>query len=125
MKRLLVPAAAAALLGFASISAHAGTWGATYPHGAHNEASSQFANKRMGINVSKPAASSAKKSNNAPKIILASSFGKPVGLPGKGGGNPGGPGVSHSAPGPVLGLGFPALAIAGGYVALRRRLKKK
>lgn len=35
-----------------------------------------------------------------------------------------GGGSSHSAPGPVLGLGLPALAIAGGYVLFRRRAKK-
>jgi len=39
------------------------------------------------------------------------------------GGNGGG-GSSHSAPGPILGLGIPALAIAGGYVLFRRRAKK-
>jgi LPXTG-motif cell wall-anchored protein len=31
--------------------------------------------------------------------------------------------VSHSAPGPILGLGIPALVVAGGYVLLRRRRK--
>lgn len=35
-----------------------------------------------------------------------------------------GGGSSHSAPGPILGLGIPALAIAGGYVLFRRRGKK-
>ncbi|MGC4026670.1 MAG: LPXTG cell wall anchor domain-containing protein [Mesorhizobium sp.] len=34
-----------------------------------------------------------------------------------------GGGSSHSAPGPILGLGIPALAIAGGYVLFRRRSK--
>ncbi|MBX3597426.1 MAG: hypothetical protein KF874_07635 [Rhizobiaceae bacterium] len=35
-----------------------------------------------------------------------------------------GGGSSHSAPGPILGLGLPALAIAGGYVLFRRAKKK-
>jgi hypothetical protein len=39
------------------------------------------------------------------------------------GGDQGG-GSSHSAPGPILGLGIPALAVAGGYVLFRRRAKK-
>ncbi len=43
-------------------------------------------------------------------------------IPPKGGNNNGG-GSSHSAPGPVLGLGLPALAIAGGYLLFRRRSK--
>ncbi|MCO5065859.1 MAG: hypothetical protein M9924_15790 [Rhizobiaceae bacterium] len=43
---------------------------------------------------------------------------------GGGGGNGGGEQISHSAPGPVLGLGLPALAVAGGYVFFRRRAKK-
>lgn len=40
------------------------------------------------------------------------------------GGDSGNGGTSHSAPGPILGLGLPALAIAGGYVLFRRRAKK-
>jgi hypothetical protein len=32
--------------------------------------------------------------------------------------------VSHSAPGPVLGVGLPALAVYGGYIWYRRRQRK-
>jgi hypothetical protein len=32
--------------------------------------------------------------------------------------------VSHSAPGPVLGVGLPALAVYGGYVWYRRRQRR-
>ncbi|RFC67959.1 LPXTG cell wall anchor domain-containing protein [Mesorhizobium denitrificans] len=51
-------------------------------------------------------------------IVPANAFGV---IPPKGGD---GGGSSHSAPGPILGLGIPALAIAGGYVLFRRRGKK-
>lgn len=37
---------------------------------------------------------------------------------------PGGQPVVHSAPGPVAGVGLPVLAVAGGYVWLRRRRKR-
>ena len=53
----------------------------------------------------------------APGYAMASWF------PGSGG-NGGGP-VSHSAPGPVLGVGLPALALVGGYVWLRRRSRER
>ena len=58
--------------------------------------------------------------------ILALSYAIPANAggviyPPKDGGNGG---SSHSAPGPILGLGIPALAVAGGYVLLRRRGKK-
>ena len=51
-------------------------------------------------------------------IVPANAFGV---IPPNGGD---GGGSSHSAPGPILGLGIPALAIAGGYVLFRRRGKK-
>ena len=40
--------------------------------------------------------------------------------PGKGGGD-----TSRSAPSPVIGVGFPALAALGGYVWYRRRQRGK
>jgi hypothetical protein len=40
------------------------------------------------------------------------------------GGNDGGGAVSHSAPGPVIGVGLPAAAVIGGYIWLRRRKQK-
>ena len=53
----------------------------------------------------------------------------PVGLRGGGGGSStsgsgGGTDVSHSAPGPELGAGLPAL-IFGGYLWYRRRVKQR
>jgi len=50
-----------------------------------------------------------------PGYALASWF-----PPGNGGGD-----TSHSAPGPVIGIGFPALAAFGGYVWYRRRHRGK
>jgi LPXTG-motif cell wall-anchored protein len=50
-----------------------------------------------------------------PGYALASWF-----PPGDGGG-----GTSRSAPGPVIGIGFPALAALGGYVWYRRRQRGK
>ena len=41
---------------------------------------------------------------------------------------PPGPGdgmASHSAPGPILGIGLPAAAVVGGYVWLRRRARNR
>jgi len=32
--------------------------------------------------------------------------------------------ITHSAPGPVVGLGLPALVVAGGYVWYRRRARQ-
>ena len=40
-------------------------------------------------------------------------------------GNGGGGDTSRSAPGPVLGIGLPALAALGGYVWYRRRQRGK
>jgi hypothetical protein len=40
-------------------------------------------------------------------------------------GKKGGGSVSHSAPGPMLGVGIPALVAAGGYVWYRRRSKER
>jgi len=40
-------------------------------------------------------------------------------------GNGGGGGTSHSAPGPIIGIGFPALAAFGGYVWYRLRQRNK
>jgi len=37
----------------------------------------------------------------------------------------GGHGVSRSAPGPVIGVGIPALAALGGYIWYRRRQRGK
>jgi hypothetical protein len=37
----------------------------------------------------------------------------------------GGSGASHSAPGPVIGVGIPALIAFGGYVWYRRRHRGK
>lgn len=53
---------------------------------------------------------------SAPSFALASWF------PEKGG-NDGGSPVTHSAPGPVIGLGLPALVL-GGYVWYRRKQKQ-
>lgn len=52
--------------------------------------------------------------NTLPGYALASWF-----PPGKGGD------TSRSAPGPVIGIGFPALAALGGYVWYRRRQRGK
>jgi hypothetical protein len=41
-----------------------------------------------------------------------------------GGGNNGGGPVSHSAPGPVIGLGLPAVVALGGYLWVRNRNRK-
>ena len=41
-------------------------------------------------------------------------------IPGGGGG-----GGSHSAPGPVMGVGIPALVALGGYIWYRRRNHRK
>ncbi|KQZ87081.1 hypothetical protein ASD64_06425 [Mesorhizobium sp. Root157] len=40
------------------------------------------------------------------------------------GGNNGGGQVSHSAPGPVIGLGIPAVVALGGYLWVRNRNRK-
>ncbi len=53
--------------------------------------------------------------NALPGYAMASWF-----PPGKGGGD-----TSRSAPGPVIGLGLPALAALGGYVWYRRRQRSK
>jgi hypothetical protein len=42
--------------------------------------------------------------------------------------SPGGGGsgiVSHSAPGPVAGIGLPVAAVVGGYIWLKRRSRQK
>jgi len=71
-------------------------------------------------------------------VLLAAFAGAPVVAPafamaewfpyfhhGHGGDKGGGKGqsgpVSHSAPGPILGIGLPVVAVVGGYVWLRRR----
>ena len=41
-----------------------------------------------------------------------------------GGGNNGGGQVSHSAPGPVIGLGLPVVVALGGYLWVRNRNRK-
>jgi hypothetical protein len=51
----------------------------------------------------------------APSYALASWFPK----------GPKGGDTSRSAPGPVIGVGFPALAAFGGYVWYRRRQRRK
>ena len=53
----------------------------------------------------------------APGFAMASWF------PGSGRSDHGGGHVSHSAPGPLLGVGLPALAF-GGYFWYRRRFKQ-
>ena len=53
----------------------------------------------------------------APCFAMASWF--------PGSGNNGGGPVSHSAPGPVLGVGLPAAALVGGYVWYRRRSRER
>jgi len=55
---------------------------------------------------------------SAPSFALASWF------PNKGGNNNGGGSVTHSAPGPVIGIGLPAFAVLGGYVWYRRKQKQ-
>jgi hypothetical protein len=40
-------------------------------------------------------------------------------------GRDGGPPVSHSAPGPVLGVGVPAAIALGGYIWYRRRRRRR
>jgi hypothetical protein len=55
---------------------------------------------------------------SAPAFALSSWF------PPHKGGDDGGS-VSHSAPGPVIGIGLPAAAIVGGYIWLRRRSRDK
>ena len=52
-----------------------------------------------------------------PAFALSTWFPNPPG----GGGGP----VSHSAPGPVIGVGLPVAAVVGGYIWLRRRRKRK
>ncbi len=54
---------------------------------------------------------------SAPTFALSSWFPKDRG---NGGGAP----VTHSAPGPVIGIGLPALAVLGGYVWYRRKHKQ-
>lgn len=44
------------------------------------------------------------------------------GHPGHGGGKPP---HSRAAPGPVVGVGLPVLAVAGGYIWYRRRSRRK
>ncbi len=44
---------------------------------------------------------------------------------GGGGGNGGGGGTSYGVPGPLAGVGLPALAVFGGYVWLRKRRAKE
>jgi hypothetical protein len=56
-------------------------------------------------------------------MATAPSFAMGWWVPGNGDGG-GKPPQSHSAPGPVLGLGLPALAIAGGYALYMIRRRK-
>ncbi|HWK64577.1 MAG TPA: hypothetical protein VNS34_06530 [Rhizobiaceae bacterium] len=42
-----------------------------------------------------------------------------------GSGNPGSPPQSHSAPGPVVGVGLPAMIAVGGYMWFRYRSRQK
>lgn len=37
---------------------------------------------------------------------------------------PGGPPISHSAPGPVIGVGLPLAALIGGYLWYRSRARR-
>ncbi len=58
-------------------------------------------------------------------MATAPSFAMGWWIPGHGGDNGGGkPPQSHSAPGPVIGIGLPALAIAGGYALYMIRRRK-
>lgn len=54
-------------------------------------------------------------------MATAPSFAMGWWFPGHGGGKPP---QSHSAPGPVVGIGLPALVIAGGYALYMIRRKK-
>lgn len=55
---------------------------------------------------------------SAPAFALTTWFPDPP----KGGG---GGSVSHSAPGPIVGIGLPAAAVVGGYIWLKRRSRQK
>ncbi len=57
-----------------------------------------------------------------PALALSSWFPSHPGN-GRGGDNGGGQ-VSHSAPGPVIGLGLPAAVALGGYLWMRNRNRK-
>lgn len=144
MMKFLIPALSAAVLTFASVStASAGAWGAFYPNGAHDHSGDQGPNERSGIGRPKGSgggnsagnenSSSSGRGNSGGSYSGGGgsysggggswSGGSGGGSSGSGGG--GGTGISHSAPGPVLGLGLPAFAVAGGYLFFRRRAKKK
>ncbi|MGC4024760.1 MAG: hypothetical protein QM744_06185 [Mesorhizobium sp.] len=131
MVKVLIPAISAAILSIASVStAAAGPWGAYYPQKAHNESSGQVGNLRKNpgnVPSSGSTSGSAYKSSSGSGSYGGGYGGGSTGggSGSTGGGGNGGDGVSRSAPGPVLGLGLPALAVAGAYVAARRRAKKK
>jgi hypothetical protein len=62
--------------------------------------------------------------SSLPAFALSSWFPSHHGT-GGGGNNGGGSGpVSHSAPGPVIGLGLPAVVALGGYLWIRNRNRK-
>jgi hypothetical protein len=61
----------------------------------------------------------------APSFAMASWFPEHSGDGHHHGWGRGDPGVSRSAPGPVIGVGLPALAALGGYVWYRRRQRGK
>lgn len=125
MVKFLVPVVSAVVLGLASASAaNAGAWGAFYPHGAHDTMSDQSDNDRPSAGRTTGQAQATKLGSGASASSTSVRFSG--GIPGNGGSNGGGnDGISRSAPGPVLGLGLPALIVAGGYVFLRRRAQRK
>lgn len=70
----------------------------------------------MSIVKTLPAAIVLAAFTSAPAFALSTWFPQPPG---------GGGSVSHSAPGPVIGIGLPVAAVVGGFVWLRRRRKHK
>jgi hypothetical protein len=61
--------------------------------------------------------------SSLPAFALSSWFPSHPGT-GGGGSNGGNGPVSHSAPGPVIGLGLPAVVALGGYLWIRNRNRK-
>lgn len=143
MAKVLIPVISAALLGIASVStAAAGPWGAFQPQKSQGDDSAQGDNVRKGWGRGSHSDGESRneKGSYSRGAYKGGSYtggshaggsysggwsGGSSGGNGGGDNGGGGDGISRSAPGPILGLGLPALAVAGGYVFARRRAKKK